>query len=232
MIERILPRTVSVCETHADAPDGALFPAERAIVARAVPGRIREFTTGRRCAHQALARLGIAPGPILRDAMGAPVWPDRIRGSITHCAGYRAAAVVEESSVAAIGIDAEPHTALPPGVLGTISLPYEAAGIRALSRRSPGIRWDRLLFSAKESAYKAWRSPPPWLAGGRAQAELDFKDIVVSFDADRASFTARIAGEATASAPAEQRLTGRWLAGTDLLLTAVVVMAEPARTAP
>ncbi|MEV8307274.1 4'-phosphopantetheinyl transferase superfamily protein [Streptomyces flavidovirens] len=229
VIDRILPRSVSVYETHADSQDGFLFPEERALVARAVPRRAREFTTGRYCARQALARFGIPPGPILRDAHGAPVWPDRIRGSITHCDGYRAAAVAEKSSVAAIGIDAEPHTALPPGVLGTISVPHEAAGIGALLRGRPDIRWDRLLFSAKESAYKAWQFPPSWLGGGRAQKELDFKDITVSFDVARAAFTARIAaGGATPLAPTAPHLAGRWLAGADLLLTTVVVPAVPA----
>ncbi|AWZ04213.1 MULTISPECIES: 4'-phosphopantetheinyl transferase superfamily protein [unclassified Streptomyces] len=201
MIDRILPRSVSAYETHADSQDGFLFPEERAIVARALPGRVREFTTGRYCARQALACFGVPPGPILRDDRGAPLWPDRIRGSITHCHSYRAAAVAESSSIGAIGIDAEPHAALPPGVLGTISVPHEAADIRALLRERPGIRWDRLPFSAKESAYKAWRYPPPGPEGGRVQKDLDFKDIVVS---------------------------GRWLAGADLLLTAVVVPAVPA----
>jgi 4'-phosphopantetheinyl transferase EntD len=58
-----------VYETHADLPDGLLFPGERAIVARAVPGRALEFTTGRQCAREALARLGIPPEPILRDGL-------------------------------------------------------------------------------------------------------------------------------------------------------------------
>ncbi|MEU9802642.1 4'-phosphopantetheinyl transferase superfamily protein [Streptomyces sp. NPDC051000] len=193
-----------------------------------MPGRVREFATGRHCARQALARFGIPPGPILRDAHGAPLWPDRIKGSITHCCGYRAAAVAEESSVGAIGIDAEPHTALPPGVLGRISVPYEAEGIRGLLRERPGVRWDRLLFSAKESAYKAWQFPPPWLRGGGDQQELDFRDIVVSFDVARGAFMARIT--AGGPAPTEPHLAGRWLAGVDLLVTTVVVPAVPAWT--
>jgi len=37
-------------------------------------------------------------------------------GSMTHCAGYRAAAVARARDVVTIGIDAEPHAVLPDGV--------------------------------------------------------------------------------------------------------------------
>jgi 4'-phosphopantetheinyl transferase EntD len=40
------------------------------------------------------------------------------------------------------------------GVLDRISLPDERAMLGDLA--APGPRWDLLLFSAKESVYKAW----------------------------------------------------------------------------
>ncbi|MFE0778422.1 4'-phosphopantetheinyl transferase [Streptomyces sp. NPDC058861] len=209
---------------YADVPEECPYPEERALVASAVSKRVQEFTTGRHCARRALARLGVPAGPILRGAWGAPAWPDRIRGSITHCTGYRAAAVAEASSVAAIGIDAEPHAALPPGMLRMISDAPEAAHVRGLLLDRPGTRWDRLVFSAKESTFKALQPPPSWPTGVGAQKDVDFRDIVVSFEADSSVFTARVAG---AEPAARRNVAGRWTTGAGLVVTAVVVPAEP-----
>ncbi|WP_426405333.1 4'-phosphopantetheinyl transferase superfamily protein [Streptomyces sp. R-07] len=56
----------------------------------------------------------------------------------------------------ALGIDAEPHAPLPSGVGEAVAFGPEPARLRALAARRPDIAWDRLLFSAKESVYKAW----------------------------------------------------------------------------
>src|SRR5438874_13378259 len=93
MIGEILPDWVAVGEAFGDLPDAPLLGPEAAAVASAVPSRQREFATGRACARQALAALGVAPVPLDRGAGGAPAWPAGGVGSITHCAGYRGAAV-------------------------------------------------------------------------------------------------------------------------------------------
>jgi 4'-phosphopantetheinyl transferase EntD len=125
MIEEILPATVASTEMFEDPPDVRLFPEEEAVLARAVGKRRREFATARACARDALARLGLPPAPILPGERGAPRWPQGITGSITHCAGYRAAAVAWASSILTIGVDAEPDNVLPGGVLDAVSLPAE-----------------------------------------------------------------------------------------------------------
>lgn len=75
---------------------------------------------------------------------------------MTHCDGYRAAAVARRETIASIGIDAEPHAALPDGVEKLTALPEERMALTRLAVTHPHIHWDRLLFSAKESVYKAW----------------------------------------------------------------------------
>ncbi|WP_319204824.1 DUF6545 domain-containing protein [Streptomyces sp. ME02-8801-2C] len=75
---------------------------------------------------------------------------------MTHCDGYRAAAVSRRLDVAALGIDAEPHAPLPPGLLRRIASPSERGHLTALRHTRPALHWDRLFFSAKESVYKAW----------------------------------------------------------------------------
>jgi 4'-phosphopantetheinyl transferase EntD len=218
MIERILPAGVASAEAFADPPDAALFPEEAALVAKAVEKRRREFATARGCARGALAALGVPPAPILRGERGAPQWPPGIVGSITHCAGYRAAVVARGRDALTIGVDAEPDEGLPRGVLDAVSLPGERARLRDLAAALPHTSWDRLLFSAKEAVYKAWFPlTRRWLG-------FDEADITIS-PAD-GSFSARllVAASVVGNAPLAC-LTGRWLACDGLILTAITVPA-------
>ena len=212
MIEEILPAAAASAETFTDPPHAALLPQEAAIVERASDKRRREFTAGRECARIALGKLGVAPAPILIGERGAPRWPQGIVGSITHCDGYRAAAVAYADDVAAIGLDAEPADPLPRGVLDVISLPAERARLAALAGEWPAVCWDRLLFSAKESVYKAW-----FPLTGRW---LGFEDADVTIT-PAGTFTARLLAEPQPSGAAS--FAGRWLASGGLILTAIAV---------
>lgn len=150
---------------------------------------------------------------------GAPQWPAGVVGSITHCDGYRAAAVARDDHLRAIGIDAEPHDALPDGVLDTITRPAEREQLHRLATTAPGCHWDRLLFSAKESVYKAW-----FPLTGRW---LDFTEADVTIDAVSGSFTAGLAVRGPCVDGAEMTgFTGRWLIRAGLVVTAVTVVAE------
>ena len=74
------------------------------------------------------------PQPVLPGERGAPRWPAGVVGSMTHCAGYRAAALVRAADLASLGIDAEPHGPLPEGVLRRVALPAERERLRAAGR--------------------------------------------------------------------------------------------------
>ncbi|MEU6351498.1 4'-phosphopantetheinyl transferase superfamily protein [Streptomyces sp. NPDC047072] len=158
MIEELLPDPVVVVEAygHDEPENAALYPEEEAVVALAVAKRRREFTVVRACARRAMEKLGVPPQPILPGERGAPRWPAGLRGSMTHCDGYCAAALVRAADLASLGIDAEPHGPLPEGVLDAVSLPGERTRLSRLAEAHPAVHWDRLLFSAKESVYKAW----------------------------------------------------------------------------
>ncbi|KPI14680.1 4'-phosphopantetheinyl transferase [Actinobacteria bacterium OK074] len=158
MIEELLPGPVVAVEAYGDeaATDAPLYPEEEALIVRAVAKRRREFTAVRACARRAMDKLGVPPQPVLPGERGAPQWPDGIVGSMTHCDGYCAAALVRATELASLGIDAEPHAVLPDGVLDSVALPAERTRLRELAAAHPAVHWDRLLFSAKESVYKAW----------------------------------------------------------------------------
>ncbi|MEU0386691.1 4'-phosphopantetheinyl transferase family protein [Streptomyces chartreusis] len=157
MIGELLPQTVVTVEAYGnDDADTPLYPEEAALVTRAVAKRRREFAVVRSCARRAMDKLGVPPQPILPGERGAPRWPAGLAGSMTHCDGYCAAALVRATDLASVGIDAEVHGPLPEGVLDAVSLPAEAERLRLLAAQRPDVHWDRLLFSAKESVYKAW----------------------------------------------------------------------------
>jgi len=220
MIEQILPAEVASAEAFDDAAPAGLFPEEEAAVARAVAKRRSEFATGRACARAALARLGLPPAPIVPGERGAPRWPAGVAGSITHCAGYRAAAVARVGDVVSLGLDAEPNDVLPEGVLDHISLEQERAGLAGLGAAGPGVCWDRLLFCAKESVYKAW-----FPLTGRW---LGFEQAVITFEPGAGTFAADLLepGPVLDGRPLT-RFTGRWLARDGLLLAAIAVPARP-----
>lgn len=217
MLAEMLDPQVSAVEAFDDTLDTPLFPAEEALLGRAVEKRRREFTTTRACARTALARLGIPPAPIIPGVRGAPQWPPGIVGSMTHCAGYRACAVAREQDIITIGVDAEPDDCLPDGILDAIiATADERARVSALKSSAPWPSWDRLLFSAKESVYKAWFP--------LTQRWLDFGEAVVTIDPVGGTFTADL----LVSGPilddrALTGFTGRWLARSGLVLTAIAV---------
>ncbi len=239
MIEEILPPGVESAELFHDPDQLGLFPAEEAQIARAVVKRRREYATARRCARDAMGRLGLAPAAIIKDAKGAPQWPRGVVGSMTHTDGYRAAALGFSMRVRSVGIDAEQHAPLPSdGVLDSVSLPEEREWLTAVgsgtgsasaapASEGPagegGVHWDRLLFSAKEATYKAWYP--------LTERWLGFEDAHITFtldgggDSPTGTFRSRllVPGHTTAG-DALTQFEGRWLVRGGLVVTTIVVI--------
>jgi 4'-phosphopantetheinyl transferase EntD len=204
MIERLLPPPVVAVEAFADLPGEPVFPGEEDLVARAVAKRRHEFVTARRCAREALERLGHPPAPIRSGPAREPLWPAGVVGSITHCDGYRAAAVAPAAALTSFGIDAEPHGPLPDGVAETVTVAAERDMLDALAAAHPGVHWGRVLFSAKESIYKAWYPVQ--------RRWLGFTDVRLSIDPAGGTFTAD-------RLPA---LRGRFLVDRGLIVTSAI----------
>ena len=216
MIEQLLPHGVVAVEAFEDVPGEPSFPGEESLVLNAVESRRREFITARRCAREALAQLGVAPVPIRAGGKHEPLWPAGLVGSITHTAGYRAAAVAQQRTLASIGIDTEQHDKLPDGVEEAITVPAEREMLAALSRAFPATHWDRLLFSAKESVYKAW-----YPLTGR---QLGFEDARLTID-PAGTFAAKLLvdGARTDGGPPLVELRGRFMIAQGLVATAMTV---------
>ncbi|MBB2747241.1 UNVERIFIED_ORG: 4'-phosphopantetheinyl transferase EntD [Microbispora rosea subsp. rosea] len=213
MIERILPEGVAGAEVFDDPPGMTLYPEEAAYVAKAVDKRRGEFTAGRHCARAALALLGLPPAAIPPGESGAPVWPEGVTGSITHCAGYRAAAV--STRALSVGIDAEPHLPLPDGILDVVSPEEERRTLARLGASDGGRHWDRVLFSAKESVYKAWYP--------LARRRLGFEDVLIRLDEDGGFTATLLVSGPDVAGRLLTGFTGRWIVANRLIATSVTV---------
>ncbi|MEU2064810.1 4'-phosphopantetheinyl transferase superfamily protein [Streptomyces sp. NPDC013455] len=228
MIEELLPESVVAVEAHADDPlwDAPLYPEEAALVVRAVAKRRREFAAVRGCARRAMEKLGVPPQAVISGERGAPRWPAGLVGSMTHCDGYCAAALVRATDLVSLGIDAEPHGPLPEGVGPSVFLPAELARLERLAERWPDVHWDRLLFSAKESVYKAWFPlTRKWLDFSEA-------DITLHPHADGAphgtlSAELLVPGPLVAGRPL-QVFEGRWTVRDGVVASSVVIPHVPA----
>ncbi|MGV0643355.1 4'-phosphopantetheinyl transferase PptT [Mycolicibacterium sp. XJ879] len=220
LLSGVLPAAVgelAAAETYDDPADLAPLPEEEPLIARSVAKRRNEFVTVRHCAREALRQIGVPPAPILKGDKGEPRWPDGVVGSLTHCEGFRGAAVGRMGAVRSVGIDAEPHGVLPDGVLDAISLPAERTELRELQS---GLHWDRILFCAKEATYKAWYP--------LTRRWLGFEDAHIVFDVDETGSAGRFVSRilidpAALSGPPLETLSGRWSVRNGLALTAIVL---------
>ena len=172
LITALVPPGVTCCEQIGTLGGSLLRNEMDLLSSNTVSKRREEFAAGRTCARTALAKLGIAPISILQGSQGEPLWPEHTIGSITHCTGYCAAAVMSQHPYRGLGIDAESNEALPVDVLRLIGKPEELQWISNMTDED--ICWDRLLFSIKESVYKVWYPQEHcWLDFHQACVEID-----------------------------------------------------------
>jgi 4'-phosphopantetheinyl transferase EntD len=211
VIADLLPAGVASAELFADPPGLQPHPGEMSLIERAVPKRKAEFAGARHCARVAMTQLGVEPVAVGRGERGMPLFPRGVVGSLTHCDGYRAAALAHALQVRTIGIDAEPNGPLPNGVLDSVSLPEERAWLQSTDGE---WNFDRLLFCAKEATYKAWFP--------LTNRWLGFEDAHITFVEDGpglGTFHSRILipGQALSGPPVTE-FQGRWkITGSHIL---------------
>lgn len=213
MIEQILPPDVAAVDTCTAAFDPSVEPPESwTLGPRTSSKRRQEFVLGRRCAELAQRQLTGRSQSILPGRGGAPQWPQHLVGSITHCDGLAAAAVGHAADYRSIGIDAEVAVPLPADVEQIVLTASESARIRSLD-----AVLGRVIFSAKESVYKA-RFP---LTG----EWLDFADLETELDLSTESFVVHLVRPSVRRGTArETAFAGRYLVSDALILTALVLV--------
>lgn len=155
-----------------------LEPAEEQ--PRAVTARLFEFSAGRHAARLALGELGVSARAIPMQSDRSPLWPEGIVGSISHSRSACLAAVWRGRG---IGLDLEVAEGLEEELWPTVFSVSEQDWIRG--QRQPGLA-AKLIFSAKEAAYKAQYAESGQLFG------FETFEIAVTGQRFTASFTETI----------------------------------------
>jgi 4'-phosphopantetheinyl transferase EntD len=201
----------SLCES-----DEPIYAEESDLIAGCVAKRQREFAASRRCARKSLSVLGIHDFLLLPGPDRAPIWPANVVGSITHtdCSpdGYCGVAVADRGLTTGLGIDAEPRLPLSTDLWPLILDEEEQRD--ALSTGEPGIQ-ARLVFSAKETTYKALY---PTL-----RQFLDFSDVHIQLNSKEGLFLAILVGPKFRSFVARRPLEGRLVVDDELIVTAMML---------
>jgi len=183
--------------------EAALLPDEARALTTTVPVARRASGAARALARGLMAGLGIAPRPILRSALGAPLWPVGVVGSLAHDGPIAAAVVARVGDAAGVGIDVEPAEPLEADVADLVVTAGDVLG------SGDGRLAGRLAFVAKEAVYKAvhplcgvildWPDIRLDLPGGRAQTSTGHAARLVLVRAPRLVAVAWVEGEGEGS---------------------------------
>jgi len=214
-IERLLaeltPKGVASACLDPRSFQGTLFPEEAAAVANAVPRRRAEFIAGRGCARQALVQLGQPAHTIPSGQDRAPIWPEGIVGSISHCDSLAIAVVARRADgFLSLGVDIEAASPLEAELIESICTPAERQNLA--SAGDAGLL-AKTIFSIKESAYKA-QYP-------LTRTMLEFHEVEVKLDLAAMRFSAVVAG-------CPQSLTGQFRIEAGYILTLTCITSEAA----
>jgi enterobactin synthetase component D len=176
--------------------------------------RQTEFSHGRSCAHQALAKFKLESEPIPRNAeTREPCWPEEVRGSITHSGEYAAAAVGLTGDVSGIGIDLESLSRVVDfNISRHVCVEKELEWLKTLSptKANHGLR---IIFSAKESIFKCLFPI--------SRTYLYFKDATVEIDEDSDEFTFTLSRECYGITAAGFKHSGKFSIIDKMLLTSI-----------
>ena len=150
-LRQMLPAGVALGQGDAANPLN-LWPGE--VLPGAVPKRLAEFAAGRSAARAAMQALGHIAAAIPMAKTRAPIWPQGVTGSISHCADACFAIVGKSSDYQGLGLDLEPNQPLPLDLWPTILRPEELQEMAHLRHEQAAHRALQI-FTAKEAAYKA-----------------------------------------------------------------------------
>lgn len=170
-----------------DSINETIFEEEQKLIERSCKKRRQEFKAGRIQAQNILRRLGVKRSPILSGKLRDPLWPEGIVGSISHCDKYCLVAAAKTKDYCSIGIDIENNDPLPGDLERFVCTPIEIEWIRSLKGKDSLLSWSKIIFSAKESAYKCIS---PIL-----QNFIDFKEAQITFTWPGTAFKVNIASK-------------------------------------
>lgn len=117
------------------------------------PKRLSDFSTGRYCAQKALEQLGIEDAIIPIGEDRAPVWPEGIVGSISHCDSLTGAIVAKSIDHISLGLDIEEIGRVTLDLWDLVFTENEKKYLAGLSDEDKLVQ-STAIFSIKEAFYK------------------------------------------------------------------------------
>ena len=117
------------------------------------PKRLADFSTGRYCAIKALEQLGIQDTIIPMGEDRAPIWPEGIVGSISHCDSLTGAIVAKNADHISLGLDIEEIGRVTPDLWDLVFTENEKSYLFGLSDEDLLVQ-STAMFSIKEAFYK------------------------------------------------------------------------------
>lgn len=172
---------VALAEADPASYETVLHAEEAAQVERAVEKRKREFATGRGLARRLLSAHGVESAPLLNDPDRAPIWPERVVGSISHTHGYCGVVVAPRTLYAGLGLDVEQGEPLKRDLVRSITREEEREALARLPEER-ALLHAKAIFSAKEAAYKAQYA--------LSRTFLGFSAMRIELDLEAGSFRA------------------------------------------
>ncbi|MBV1862928.1 MAG: 4'-phosphopantetheinyl transferase superfamily protein [Rhodobacteraceae bacterium] len=212
---QLLPKSVGVATTDPRFQTGEVLPAEAIAMAAMAPKRRREFTAGRLAARGAMAEVGHFGHPVPMDADRTPIWPQGLVGSISHTTSSAIALAADDRNFSSLAVDLEPDAPLDPTLFEEILTAREIRFLRACPAEKRG-RLARLIFSAKECAYKCQYPLTRKLFG--------FDGFEIRLDQDKEIFDARFT-QPVGNFAKDHILGGRYFIGNGLILTTMALAA-------
>lgn len=115
--------------------------------------RLADFSTGRYCALKALGQLEIYDAIIPIGEDRAPIWPEGIVGSISHCESLTGAIIAKSSDHISLGLDIEEIGRVTPDLWDLVFTENEKNYLAGLSDEDKLVQ-STAIFSIKEAFYK------------------------------------------------------------------------------
>jgi 4'-phosphopantetheinyl transferase EntD len=137
------------------------------------PKRLADYSSGRYCATKALEQLEIKDVSIPIGEDRAPVWPEGIVGSISHCDRLIGAIVAKSSDHISLGLDIEEIGRVSPDLWDLVFTENEKKYLSGLSSDEILVQ-STAIFSIKEAFYK-FQHP-------LTKTFLDFLDVEVCLE--------------------------------------------------
>lgn len=145
---------LAICVVPISPSIATLRPDEEFLVAGATLRRRAQFAAGRDAARQVMAALDAPPVGIGRGSKGEPLFPLKLRGSISHTREHAVALVGLADDHCSLGVDIDDGRPLGEAAAASVTWQSEISRIQRVMGFTERGAAQNFAFSAKEAIFK------------------------------------------------------------------------------